>query len=266
MRQITATSNLYDMVLGKNKKRRQKGGGKFTATTMLDLINNRKDFLVKVFATLIIQLIISYATMIYYPVEKKVEQGQEKGEEQKNKNKIKKLLSPRDYNVYIFSLVFQFILICVIAFFPMPMYLKFILFTLFSIAIGVTFAFIKTFASSLQAINTAIFGAMSIFTMMFLLGLYLLATGVKLGFGFGLFLWFSLLILILVSIVLMFLKTYSTASKLLAAISLVIFSLYVIYDTNTILQKDYFGDFITAAIDYYLDIINIVLDLIRLER
>lgn len=263
MQNKKATSNLYDSLFKKNKKiKNQKGGGAgFTApsiSSMLELINNRKDFLVKVFATLILQLIVTYATMIYYPIEKKIDQGE--GQSQNKKNK-----SSKPSIVIIYAAVVQFILICVIAFFPMPMYLKFVLFTLFSIAMGVTFAFIKTF-TSLQAINTAIFGAMSIFVMMFLLGLYLLATGVKLGIDVGLFLWFSLLILILVSIVLMFLRTYSAASKLLAGISLLIFSLYVIYDTNTILQKDYFGDFVTAAIDYYLDIINIVLDLIRLER
>ena len=29
------------------------------------------------------------------------------------------------------------------------------------------------------------------------------------------------------------------------------------YDTNSILQRNYNGDFITASLDYYLDIINI---------
>jgi FtsH-binding integral membrane protein len=29
------------------------------------------------------------------------------------------------------------------------------------------------------------------------------------------------------------------------------------YDTNNILQRNYYGDFITASLDYYLDIINI---------
>ena len=35
---------------------------------------------------------------------------------------------------------------------------------------------------------------------------------------------------------------------------------------NTILQRNYSGDFITASMDYYLDIINIFLDLLNLNN
>ena len=40
-------------------------------------------------------------------------------------------------------------------------------------------------------------------------------------------------------------------------------SLFIIYDTNIILQRNYEGDFITASIDYYLDILNIFISLIN---
>ena len=53
--------------------------------------------------------------------------------------------------------------------------------------------------------------------------------------------------------------------KLLAAIGIVIFSAYIIYDTNTILQRNYSGDFITASLDYYLDILNIFTKLVLLN-
>jgi FtsH-binding integral membrane protein len=56
-----------------------------------------------------------------------------------------------------------------------------------------------------------------------------------------------------------------TAQKILAFISLIVFSIYVIYDTNRILQRNYYGDFITASMDYYLDILNIVLDILTLN-
>ena len=45
--------------------------------------------------------------------------------------------------------------------------------------------------------------------------------------------------------------------KTLSAIGIIIFSGYVIYDTNVILQRNYYGDFITASLDYYIDIISI---------
>jgi len=256
-----ATSSLHDALMKRSGKIKNQKGGALSISSMLDLINNRKDFLVKVFATLIFQLIVTYITMIYYPVES----GANRTKNGDEKTPDKKSLTPAQNKTYIFSLIGSFVIILIIAFVPMPMYLKFFLFTLFSILTGIVFSFLKAI-SSIEIINTAIFGAMSIFGMMFLLGLTLLASGVKLGLGAGLILWFSLLILIIVGLVFMLLGTYSAVSKGIAGFSLFLFSLYVIYDTNRILQKDYFGDFITGAIDYYLDIINLILDLLQFER
>jgi FtsH-binding integral membrane protein len=47
---------------------------------------------------------------------------------------------------------------------------------------------------------------------------------------------------------------------------LLLFSVYVVYDTNSILQRNYNGDFITASLDYYLDILNIFSNLLSFGR
>ena len=60
--------------------------------------------------------------------------------------------------------------------------------------------------------------------------------------------------------------TYSQFHRYLTAIGLILFSVYIVYDTNTILQKDYYGDYITASLDYYLDIINIFVRLLNYNR
>ena len=49
----------------------------------------------------------------------------------------------------------------------------------------------------------------------------------------------------------------STTRKTLSYIGLGLFSLFVVYDTSQILSRDYYGDFITASLDYYLDIFNL---------
>jgi FtsH-binding integral membrane protein len=49
----------------------------------------------------------------------------------------------------------------------------------------------------------------------------------------------------------------SIAKKVFAYIGLGLFSLFVVYDTSQILSRDYYGDFITASLDYYLDILNL---------
>jgi FtsH-binding integral membrane protein len=61
----------------------------------------------------------------------------------------------------------------------------------------------------------------------------------------------------------MFMGNYSTFVKGILVFGLGLFSVFIVYDTNQILQKDYYGDFITASMDYYLDIINIFIKLVN---
>ena len=65
----------------------------------------------------------------------------------------------------------------------------------------------------------------------------------------------------------MLIGNYEIYQKAFAIISLVIFILYIIYDTNKILLKyDNTTQFcIMGALDYYLDIINIFIDMLRLS-
>jgi FtsH-binding integral membrane protein len=36
------------------------------------------------------------------------------------------------------------------------------------------------------------------------------------------------------------------------------FAVFVVFNTNTILQKDYDGDFVQASLDYFLDLTNLL--------
>lgn len=63
-----ATSCIYDTVYGCSKK--MKGGAPMTTDEMMKLVMTKKNFLVKVFATLITQLGITYYIMTNYDREK----------------------------------------------------------------------------------------------------------------------------------------------------------------------------------------------------
>ena len=67
----------------------------------------------------------------------------------------------------------------------------------------------------------------------------------------------GLLILLFFVILQFFVKFSSLIKKLLTIALLILFSFYIIFTTNTILQRNYNGDFITASLDYYIDVINI---------
>ena len=208
--------------------------------SFINLLNDKKQFLIYVFANLIVQLGITYYVMMNYNI----------------KNTT---LS----NVLLF--ISQIIMIVVLALVPMPAWMKFIIFTAFSTSFGIMLSSLKTQVDS-NIMQTAILGTMGIFASMFGAGLGLILFGVKLGSQFGFALFCALLLLIISTIVIKLLGAYSTMTKGLSIVSLLLFSLFILYDTNNILQRDYYGDFVTASLDYYLDILNVFVNLVNLEN
>jgi modulator of FtsH protease len=206
-------------------------------TQLFKLISEKKGFFALILATLISQLSITYY------VSENVKIDEEDG---------KKKFDMKIIGAYIAT----FIIILILGFITMPSWLKFILFSLFSMAFGVILGYRKSGVDP-GIVKSALVGTASIFVTMFAFGLALIASGIKLGFRFGLGLFFALLFLVIVTIVQFFIAKSSLLKKILVIGSLMVFSLYIMYDTNNILQRNYYGDFITASLDYYLDIINI---------
>ena len=221
-------SSLYNLLY-----KGQSGGAKIKSTfsNFSTLLNGKKEFLIMIFANLITQLGITYYVM----------------------NNTENVTKGVKYWILVIT---TFIIIYFLALVPMPSWLKFILFSAFSYIWGILLASFKLKINDDGLINMAMLGSIGIFAIMFLIGTFLLATGIQLGVKTGLFLFISLLILIIAQIFSLFHKS-TMLIKTLAAIGISIFSGYIIYDTNTILQRNYYGDFITASLDYYLDILNI---------
>ena len=213
------------------KAKAQRGGG--SLKNLLQLLIDKKEFFILVFANLIVQCGITY-----YVMEK------------------------TNTNVSVIPLfIASFVLIFVIALVPMPQFVKFILFCLFSYIMGLMMSVYKKKYNAAM-INTAIKGALSVFAMFLVIGVVLVLGGIRLGYQFGAFLFFALLALIVAELVFILGAGLTWANKVLSAIGIVIFALYILYDTNQILQRDYMGDFITASMDYYLDILNLFSDLL----
>ena len=210
-------------------------------TQLFKLISEKRGFFALILANLVTQLYITY----YVSENIKIEDEDEKNKDTKKFNS--KLIG---------ACIAAFVLILILAFISMPAWLKFILFSLFSGAFGIILGYRKSGIDP-AIIKSALVGTASIFVAMFAFGLALIASGIKLGLKFGLGLFFALLFLIIISIVQFFIVESSFLKKIIVIGSLMVFSLYIMYDTNSILQRNYNGDFITASLDYYLDIINI---------
>ena len=115
----------------------------------------------------------------------------------------------------------------------------------------------------LEMIKAVIFSVIGIFISLIVFAVGLLTFGIKISNRFGIVLLFALLLLIISKIIFLFAGTYSIYSKTFAILGLGLFAIYILYDTHQILQRNYYGDFVTASLDYYLDFINIVSSLLN---
>ena len=212
------------------------GGAKFNfnGPHLLNLIYKKKEFLILIFANLIAQLGITYYVM-----------------KKTDKNPI------GFWPLFFVQIAIIYILVLV----PMPPALKFIIFCIFSYTFGLVMSQYKHKFDE-QVIDIAFKGALSIFGLMLSVGIALVGGGIHLGYKFGAFLFWALLALIIARLVNMIGPQLSTTRKVLSYIGLGLFSLFIIYDTNQILSRDYRGDFITASMDYYLDILNLFTSLL----
>lgn len=224
-----------------NKNKNKRSIFKNDLSQLFKLISEKRGFFALILATLVAQLSITY----YVSENVKIE-------DEKNETKDANKFDPKLIGAYIGA----FVLILILAFITMPPWLKFILFSLFSGAFGIILGYRKSGLDP-NIIKSALLGTASIFVLMFTFGVALIASGIKLGLTFGLGLLFALLFLTILSIVQFFIAESSFLKKILVIGSLMLFSLYIMFDTNSILQRNYNGDFITASLDYYLDIINI---------
>ena len=231
-----ATSSLYNLF--NRNPRKMKGGSVNNMSSVFQLMSDKKQFLLLTFANLIVQLGITYYFMEKYTI---------------------KYTGWERFGLFILVLVIMSIMIMV----PMPAWGKFILFSVLSTIFGLYLSVIKVVVAP-NIINVAIVGTIAIYVTMLLIGLFMVFTGIQLSYKYGLILYYSLFALILFEVITLVMGTAALWHRVFAAIGLVLFSFYIIYDTNNILRRDYYGDFITASLDYYLDILNIFTNFVDL--
>ena len=198
----------------------------------------KRTFLTYVFINLIIQLCITYYVM-------------------------NRKTNPEINIILLF--IAQIAIVVILSLAKLPEYAKLLLFTLFSYLFGIFFFQLREkYDYNKEAINVAIAGAASVFISMMIVGIVLIAGGIRLGYKFGILLFFSLLALIIARLVFYVTAnknertiSMSDTHKVFASVGIFIFAGYVLYNTNRILQKNYKEQYITASLDYYLDFINL---------
>jgi len=214
---------------------------------LFNLLNVKKFFFMLILINILIQIAITYYVHIKF-----------------NNIEITKDAEQRRL-IIVGAHILSFVLIGVLGVFSMPIWLKFIIFSLFSVTMGIILEDLKTILSE-TTIKTIFIGTTSIFVSLFTFGIALIAITIQLPYKISLGLFFALLFLLITSIVQYFIYTYSFFEKVLIIITLLLFAVYIVYTSNNILLRNYNEDFITASFDYCLDIFDIFIILLAKTR
>ena len=141
--------------------------------------------------------------------------------------------------------------------------LNYILLTIFTIFMSYTVSIFTAFSKS-QNVYVAL-----ILTIVMVIGLTIYAWRSEKDFTiYGGVLFIALLLLICSSFLMWFFPRVTIVEIILDIIGLLIFSMYVIYDTQLLMQNKRYhyesDDYILAAMNLYLDIINIFIELLSI--
>ena len=139
---------------------------------------------------------------------------------------------------------------------------KIVLFTLFSCIFGLMLSFSLN-KIPYPVINSAILGALSIFVVMLFSGYIITSYGYDLSWLGGVLL-VSLIAIIISSIFCYVFGVSSGTHRFYLFIGLIVYSIFILYDTNIILRKNYKGDFVASSFSYYVDIIGVFIRLAEL--
>lgn len=214
------------------------------------LLQQKQGFLLSVYATLIIQLAITFAIVYGFRNHPTLSKATKRG--------------------FLFYLLGSLGLIVLLTFFNFPPWLKLIIFTLFSVLTG---AMLHNASVAIPApvITQALAGAIGVFIAMSIFAVLLAAAGVDLSW-MGLILFVAMIGLFVALIVFMFFgktrdeetKKMTPLYKALVIGVLILFSIYILYETNIMLQKHYNLGFVDAAVGFYIDFVNVFQSILAL--
>ena len=141
------------------------------------------------------------------------------------------------------------VILLVLSLLRLPIPVKVGLFTILAYIAGMTL-------HNVPNLQEALLETVGIFIAMLVAGIFTVKMGYNLDI-LGQILFFSLLTILIARVINTYVRRKSESvvpSKIIS----ILFALFVVYDTNKILQRNYGGNFVNASLDYFLDIINLI--------
>ena len=202
------------------------------------LLKKKQDLLKCVFSSLIFQLGLT-AFIVFYL--------------QENSKILNTLKSNYLYSIALF-LIGLFI-IFILSSDKLSFNTKFMFFMFFGIIQGILLGSFKQYFPE-DVVKSALISTITIFIMFLCIGFTIVYFNYDITW-MGIYLLLALLALLVYRISLIFIPVEYNFKKIMFVISILLFSIFIIYDTNVLLLKGKNKDCISFAMDYYLDILNI---------
>ena len=202
------------------------------------LLKKKQQLLKCVFSSLIFQLCIT-AFIVFYL--------------QENSTILNILKSNYLYSIALF-LIGLFI-IFILSSDKLSFNTKFMFFMFFGIIQGILLGSFKQYFPE-DIVKSALISTITIFVTFLCVGFSVVYFNYDLTW-MGIYLLMALLALLGYRISLIFIPLEYNFKKIMFVISILLFSIFIIYDTNVLLLKGKNKDCISFAMDYYLDILNI---------
>ena len=159
------------------------------------------------------------------------------------------------HKYFLLWFILSIILIFVLGMVTMPPLAKLCVLSLFSCTMG-----LNCIAASTQVpesvIQVALLATLGIFVGMSVVGMLLLSLGVELNFLTYILL-ITLFGLIITYLVMLFVPVPKLVYKVILGFGITLFSIYVAYHTNIMIQPGHYLDATDASVGLYLDILNI---------
>jgi FtsH-binding integral membrane protein len=171
------------------------------------------------------------------------------------KNEKLSKVTQQSFWTYLFVSLGLIIILSVV---KMPIWLKFVIFSIYAVVNGALLHNASKYIPE-QLISDGLKTTIGIFAVMTITAYILTILGINLGF-LGMILLAALIGLLVASLLHTIVDTDKKNSILyqtLRAFGIVLFSVYIVFFTNMILQKNYNDDFVSAAIDLYLSFVNL---------
>lgn len=166
--------------------------------------------------------------------------------------------------LYIFLIIVPFIVLCPLYYYYQHHPVNYLLLGVFTVALSFSVGLTCAFTSGKVILESAILTGVVVVS----LTLYTF-WAVKRGYDFnflGPFLFGAIMILLLFGLIQIFFPLGKISQTIYGALAAIIFCGYIIYDTDNLIKRYSYDEYIWAAVALYLDIINLFLSLLTLFR